>query len=215
MTRLDVRVFSVDLDQTAATVERLDLMLPPNERDAPVGSRVARAATRIVLGDALGSDPARVQISRVCAHCGHPTHGRPTLGNDRDLIFSLSHTGAFAVVAVTGRDGDARLGVDVEEVKARARIDGLAERVLNADDLATWRDLADPADRLRSFLGTWTAKEAYLKALGTGITTRLRDVPTAVDGWTLRALEVGSARIGALAVDRADLRIRYSVLESL
>lgn len=213
MTRFEVCVFPVDLDQSAATVGRLDRTLTPSERDAPIPIRVARAATRIVLGNALGTDPARVAISRVCAHCGHPTHGRPTLAGVTNLSFSLSHSGSFAVVALA--EGEAQLGVDVEEVKSRVRIDGLAARVLGADDLAAWRALSDSGDRLRSFLEAWTAKEAYLKALGTGITTRLRDVPTVVDGWTIRPLEVGDGRVGALAADRSGVAIRYSVLAPL
>jgi 4'-phosphopantetheinyl transferase len=213
VTSFDVRVFSVDLDQPADVVERLEDLLSPEERDAPASIRIARAATRIVLAETLRIDPASVVISRECMHCGHPTHGRPTVAGERPVSFSLSHSGPFAVVALV--DGDVRVGVDIEAVKPRTRIDALAARVLSDDEHAVWCSIDDPVDRLRAFLRAWSAKEAYLKALGVGITTRLRDVPDAVDGWSFRALDVGSARVGALAVERSEVVIRYSTLPVL
>ena len=203
-------MFTVDLDQPASVVDRLDRLLPPAERDAPAAIRVARAATRIVLAEELETDPVEVAISRECAHCGHPVHGRPTVaGNDR-VSFSLSHSGTYAVIALAA-DG-ARVGVDVEEIRPRTRIDALAARVLNDDEHAAWSSIDDERERVRSFLAVWTAKEAYLKALGIGITTRLRDVPRTVDGWTTRPLDLGETRVGALAADRAAFEIRYETL---
>jgi phosphopantetheinyl transferase len=206
-------VFSVDLDQPAPVVARLERMLWASERDAPVPVRVARAATRLVLAEALDIDPFDVEISRRCARCGHPAHGRPTVSAAEPVSFSLSHSGAFAAVAFAF--GELRLGVDVEEIKARPRIDGLAARVLNDEEHANWLAIADPTEQLRAFLRSWTAKEAYLKALGIGIVTRLRDVPDRVDGWCARPLDLGESRIGALAVDRNDVDVRYSVLSLL
>jgi len=206
VSRSDVRVFTVDLDQPAEVVDRLDAMLAPVERDAPAPIRVARAATRIVLADALDMDPARVPISRRCAHCGHATHGRPTVTGGAAISFSLSHSGAFGVVAVVS--GDVRVGVDVEEVKPRLHLNALAARVLNDEEHAAWLTLDHADDRLRSFLRAWTQKEAYVKALGTGMATRLRDVPAQVEGWRRCALDLGADRLAALAVDRAELGVQ-------
>ncbi|HEV7523823.1 MAG TPA: 4'-phosphopantetheinyl transferase superfamily protein [Acidimicrobiia bacterium] len=207
MTSADVRVISLDLDQPAAVVERLDALLPPSERDAPVPIRVARATTRVVLAEVLGIDPLAVPISRRCAHCGHPTHGRPTVAGAGGLSYSLSHSGSFAILALA--DGDARVGVDVEQVQPRRRLGALAARVLNDEEHADWLAIDDADDQLRSFLRAWTAKEAYLKALGIGIATRLRDVPVRVEGWTATELRVGGARIASLAIDRTDFGVRY------
>jgi phosphopantetheinyl transferase len=208
-----VRVVSVDLDQPAVVVAHLDTMLAPGERGASSRIRVARASTRVVLADALGTDPDRVPISRQCAHCGHPSHGRPTVAGDDRISFSVSHSGSFAVIALT--DGDVTVGVDVEEVRPRRRLGALAARVLNDEEHTAWLAIDDDGARLRSFLRMWTAKEAYLKALGIGIATRLRDVPARVEGWQTRALDVGPTRIGALCVDRTDLDIESVVLSPL
>ncbi len=163
-----------------------------------------------MLGEALQADPIDVPISRECAHCGHPSHGRPHVAGDDGVSFSLSHTGTFAVVALA--TGGTRIGVDVEEIRSRARIDALAARVLDDDEHAAWSVIDDERERMRNFLAVWTAKEAYLKALGIGITTRLRDVPGRVEGWSTRALDVGATRVGALAADASAFELRYSEL---
>jgi 4'-phosphopantetheinyl transferase len=208
-----VRVFSVDLDQPADVVEQLDAMLTPGEHSPSTGIRVARASTRVVLGHALRIDPARVVISRKCAHCGHATHGRPTVVGDQRISFSVSHSANFALIALT--EGDTAVGVDVEGVRPRRHLDALAARVLNDEEHANWLLLEDADEQLRGFLRVWTAKEAYLKALGIGIATRLRDVPARVDGWRTGELDVGDARIAAVCVDRAEFAVEHFVLSPL
>ena len=209
-----VRVFSVDLDQPVRAVEYLDGLLAPDEAAATTPIRVARAMTKVVLADALGTDPDRVRISRRCAHCGHPTHGRPTVAGDDRISFSLSHSGSFAVIALA--DGARRIGVDVEQVKPRRHLRALAARVLNDHEHAAWLALEEGGDeQLRSFLRAWTTKEAYLKALGIGIATRLRDVPAHVEGWQTCEVSVGERWIAALAVDDTDLTVEHALLAPL
>ena len=105
----------------------------------------------------------------------------PEAASAAGVEFSLSHSEALAAVAVvTG----ARVGIDVEVERPRARLDGLAARVLGPEAHADWLDV-EPARQLRAFLEQWCAKEAYLKAVGSGITVPLRDVPPEPEGWTV------------------------------
>ncbi len=194
---LAVRVVAADLAVDPADAARLAATLPASERGVSATREVARAIARSLVGEMLGCDPAAVPIVRTCEHCGHAEHGRPRIAGGA-VSLSLSHAGAVALVALV--PGDRRIGVDVEVVARRPRLDALAARVLSAHEHAAWLQL--PADeQLPAFLRAWTAREAVLKATGVGVTTRLRDVEVAPDGWTCVALDGPPGTIAALAVD--------------
>jgi 4'-phosphopantetheinyl transferase len=206
------RVYTVHLDRSQAEVESLRAVLTPEERDAPVRTQVARAAARIVLGNALGIEAGTVPITRRCEHCGHATHGRPAVMADSPLSFNVTHSGSRALVAVLA--ADARIGVDIEAVRPRRRLDALAGRVLSAREHSAWVRISDPHARLHAFLEAWTRKEAYLKARGVGITTPLRDVPSRPEGWTVTPLTADNHFVAALAVDRPAVEIEQHDLAS-
>jgi 4'-phosphopantetheinyl transferase len=208
---LTVSVWTVDLDQPLAVVDVLRGYLDDSEvraaaarRDDTVRSRyvVAHGATRSILGARLGVAPDLLEISRECVRCGDPAHGKPEVTGPgaaaaEGVAFSLSHSQALAAVAVvTG----ARVGVDLEVERPRARLDALAARVLDPEAHADWLDL-HPAAQLRAFLEQWTAKEAYLKAVGTGITLPLRDVPVEPVGWTVTGFPSPPGVVARVAVE--------------
>lgn len=210
MTSSTVRVYTVDLDPPDAVVASLRRALTPEERDAPERVQVARAAARIVLGEMLGMDAGAVPISRRCEHCGHAAHGRPVVTGDAGVSFNVSHSGSLALVAVL--DGDSRVGVDVEMVRPRRRLDALARRILDDDAHADWLQLPDQDLRLRAFLEAWTGKEAFLKARGVGITTPLRGVPSRPDGWSVTTIEPRDGFVGAVAADFPQLSVEVRAL---
>ena len=100
---------------------------------------------------------------------GRNAEGRPVA--DPPVDVSLSHGGGW-VAAAAHRHG--RIGVDVEAVRPVSP--ALARRCLSAGELSWLEDAADAAARERRFLRLWTAKEAYLKAIGTGLGTDPRTV---------------------------------------
>jgi 4'-phosphopantetheinyl transferase len=174
---------AVDLDAEPAVVDWLAPFLDERERghaDARQGVArtryvVAHGALRVLLAERLGTEPAAIQYRYSCAVCGSREHGRPEIAAARaGVSFSLSHSGDVGVVAIAPES----VGVDVEVVRARRHGERVAERIMSVHDYARWRSLA-AAERPRAFLREWTAKEAYLKLLGVGITRALRDVHAA------------------------------------
>ena len=203
---LNVSVWNVDLLQPISVVDALRAWLDDDEIRAAASRRadglrhryiIAHGAVRSILGDRLGIDPSAVAISRRCAHCGDPTHGKPELADFREISFSLSHSESFAMIAVVA---GARVGVDIEVEHPRSRLDALAARVLSDQEHAEWLD-AEPAERVRAFLARWTAKEAYLKAIGAGITRPLRDVPGDPPGWTVTRIASPLGTVASIAVE--------------
>lgn len=128
-----------------------------------------RHALRHLLGERLGCPPAAVDLQRA-------TNGRPfVVGSDFD--FNLTHSGDLALIAM--REGAGRIGVDVEAVIPRTDTGRVAERVFTAEECAEWRAAGEPA--LDAFYRRWTCKEAYLKALGTGLGVDPRRVVMTID----------------------------------
>jgi 4'-phosphopantetheinyl transferase len=127
-----------------------------------VPSTLVKPALYWILAGYLGVSAAEVELRRTPA-------GKPYLAGGVGPAFNLSHSGSSAVLAVSVRE---QVGVDIEQLKGRAR-DSLIERVLSAEEAAVlWA--CPPAERELSFLRYWTAKEACLKAWGTGLSGDLR-----------------------------------------
>ncbi|GAA3610577.1 hypothetical protein GCM10022199_12930 [Marihabitans asiaticum] len=117
----------------------------------------AAALMRQVAAELAGCPVAEVGLHRSCPDCGEP-HGRPVpTGGATGWHVSASHSGPHVLVGGAGRP----VGVDVEVVRADLPSARLLGRVLAPGE-------AQPADS-EGFAHLWAAKEAYLKAIGTGL----------------------------------------------
>lgn len=120
-----------------------------------------RAHLRRILASRTSLDPATIRFR-------YGSHGRPDLAdNPLDLRFSVSHSSEHAVIAVT-RERD--LGIDIEVSRRIDHLDSLAERYLAPVEI---EQLALEDDKVHAFWKAWTRKEAYVKALGTGLSGRI------------------------------------------
>jgi 4'-phosphopantetheinyl transferase len=173
---------------------------------------VARARLRRLIAARLQMRPEDVEIT-----CG--AHGKPMLGPGCDgsnLRFNLSHSGDVALFAICeGRD----LGVDVERIRPLSDADDIASRFFSRREYAAYRALP-PCDKVAGFFNCWTRKEAFLKAIGSGLDYPLDrfDVSLAPGeparlfrvedrygrscGWTLHALQPATGIAAALVVQR-------------
>ncbi len=125
-----------------------------------VRSAATRAALRDVLGTALGIAPQAVAIVVDAS-------GRPSLdgAHRASLDFNVSHAGDHALLAWAPAG---RVGVDIERCNRAADWRALTREVCAPAEAAYLDSL--PLDaRAGAFMRVWCAKEALLKALGTGI----------------------------------------------
>jgi 4'-phosphopantetheinyl transferase len=165
-----VHVWAAPLDPPADAVRRHAALLAPDESARAERFRferdrrrftVARGVLRTLLGRYLGTDP-RVVAFR------YETHGKPVLDGEpaaHGIRFNVSHSGEMALYALArGRE----VGVDVEEVRRMEDGLGIAERFFSPAEVAAFRSL--PAEiRDDAFFNCWTRKEAYIKAVGEGL----------------------------------------------
>lgn len=108
-------------------------------------------------------------------------HGKPEIDNPirQPLFFNLSHTQNLAALAVTR---SCAVGVDVERIKSVDQVRGLAERCFTDEENA-YIFQGNQEAILWRFFKLWTLKEAYLKAVGCGMSLSLQSLnfsPTAV-----------------------------------
>ncbi len=125
-----------------------------DRRDYVAAHGMLRAALSARFGGAPGA----------WVFAGRPDE-KPTLVSPGGIDFSLAHTRGLVACAVTA---EGRIGVDAENAERRLSVDGIARRFF-APDEASALDRLCGAERLTRFIELWTLKEAYVKALGTGI----------------------------------------------
>lgn len=94
----------------------------------------------------------------------HGAFGKPALA-DIDLHFNVSHSAGWAMIAVSS----VAVGVDVELLN-RSNVDMWEIAPLLCDHIEQAELLALPPElRNKAMLRLWTRKEAYVKAIGTGL----------------------------------------------
>jgi 4'-phosphopantetheinyl transferase len=117
-----------------------------------------RAGLRTVLSGFLDIAPAEVPILIDAS-------GKPKLGSPHDsLHFNLSHCDDLALIAVSP---DGPVGIDVESIHRAPDLLECVGTFCHPEEIALLPDQL-PA-RARRLLEIWCAKEALLKAIGTGL----------------------------------------------
>src|SRR5881628_272569 len=138
--------------------QRASCFLFDRDRDRFI---VRRARLRQLLAARLGTRPESVELV-------YGAHGKPALARrfaDSDLRFNVSHCDDVTLYAFScGR----AIGVDVEAVRVIRDADDIAARFFSHRETQAYRAL-EPRDRPLGFFQCWTRKEAFIKALGDGL----------------------------------------------
>lgn len=94
--------------------------------------------------------------------CAYGENGKPRLLGEDGFSFNLSHSGEYAMLAVS----DAELGCDIEQIRdADPR---LIRYVLTPEELADLKAVDETA-RSAQFFRYWVLKESCMKAVGRGL----------------------------------------------
>lgn len=100
--------------------------------------------------------------------------GKPSIANiiTPQLQFNISHSHNFIAVAITLAQ---TIGMDVEKIRDRKHIDGLAEHCFTETEQAYI--FAEKGKHvLKRFFQLWTLKESYIKARGKGLAIPLQEL---------------------------------------
>ena len=195
-------------------------LLPGDEQSRAAGYKherarlrfiTARGLLRTVLARFTGLSPGALVFR-------YSSKGKPFLSGPRDgdaIHFNIAHSGELVLCGITiGR----RIGVDIETTTNRHDLMKIAHRYFAPAEVTELESL--PLEqRIPGFFCCWTRKEAYLKAIGEGISYGLdrfevsadpdkparlirdRQNPEEAVRWRLEDVDAGSAYRSAIAVE--------------
>jgi 4'-phosphopantetheinyl transferase len=131
---------------------------------------VSHAALNSILSAYTGTPCERLNF-----HTGEK--GKPMLA-DSSVFFNLSHSHQAAVIAVAAAP---HVGVDVEWVREKSGFMAIAQRYFSTQEVAWVSAAKDLSHKLERFYQVWVCKEAYLKAVGLGLTVSLDQFSVLLD----------------------------------
>jgi 4'-phosphopantetheinyl transferase len=214
-----LHVWSIPLDLPESVVPDCKSWLSSDERVRaerfirPVDRRryvVAHAALRFLLARYAGGDPQ--SLSLVAGPQGKPALAN---GGELGLAFNLSHSGELAAIAMSQRNN---VGIDIECVRAVPEAATIAKAYFSPAEVSSL-GAASPSEFDRDFLICWTRKEAFVKALGGGLSIpldrfdvdirlespailRVDDEHAPAHAWTMIHLDPSPRHVGAAVLDR-------------
>jgi 4'-phosphopantetheinyl transferase len=192
-----IGVWSLTLSVTRERLDELHASLSSDERQRALrfGHAVfrdryvaARGQLRELLGAFLCVAPPAVRFRY--NEFGKPAIASPRRG--RFLQFNLSHSMDQALVGVS----DSRIGVDIEFVRPLPEMEAIRRRFSGED--GPEGPLTSPGSRdTVDFFRWWARKEAYLKAIGTGLRPPVEQWDA--NRWSLIDVEPALGFVGAVA----------------
>lgn len=128
----------------------------------------ARGMLRHLLGRYL-----KLKQNEICFSYG--AYGKPFIAGDQNpekLCFNVSHSHGLSVIAI---GHGIETGVDIEKIRSDIDIMEIARTFFPPAETMRLNSLTE-AGRAAVFFQYWTRKEAYLKAIGRGLSVDLKEI---------------------------------------
>ena len=129
---------------------------------------IARNSLKRILSLYLSIPPQKIDFQ-------YNNYGKPQLLdniNKINLQFNLSHSENLAIYGITCHNV---IGVDIEYMRPMLEAENLAKRFFTQKEFLAISQLSS-AEQSGEFFKLWTGKEAYLKAIGKGLSGGLDKV---------------------------------------
>lgn len=221
-----IDLWFVEPERVAAPhLERLFGLLAPGELERQARYKFQHlrrdfGITRGLVREVLSAYAPKVAPREWTFEVGEKGKPTPQLPSGTDpFSMNVSHTNGLIGVAIARSE----VGMDVETLERRAPLE-VADRYFAEEEIRAL--YAQPeAARARRFFTLWTLKEAWLKAIGTGITHSLSSIvldvahsppiarfpdDTYPGPWQLACFEPTESHLGAVAI-RGEAPVKVSL----
>jgi 4'-phosphopantetheinyl transferase len=216
LTGREVHLYIVRLESSENNFAQAFSWLSPDEVERADRFRFDRHRRAFVLGRAMlrALLAGYLRMTPEEASFTYGPKGKPALsGAACPLSFNVSNSGDLAACAFTL---DCEIGVDVEHRRRLLEIEGIARRFFASDEVSELMRLPEE-ERPEGFFNCWTRKEAYIKAVGDGLSLPLDSFQVtlqpgvaarmisldgstaAAERWTLHAFTPAPDYAGAIA----------------
>ena len=148
---------------------------------------INRGFLRFILAKYLGIKSNQIELA-------YNHKGKPFLASSHQskIKFNLSHKNQYTIYGISDHD----LGLDLEEIKHDIKAEDIAKRFFTNEEYREICQLREESKR-EYFFQLWTAKEAYLKAIGEGLSGGLNSInlhkSTDEQIWALKIANLSSA----------------------
>ena len=178
----------------------------------------ARGKLRSILSSYLEQEPEQIQLK-------YSSYGRPSFVAPADFDFNLSHSKDVIYYSISS---SGRVGIDVEWRREDVDYERIGRRFFSAPEAESLLSLPS-SERMEAFFRCWTRKEAFIKAIGEGLSFPLKDFDvsllpgdapmivrihgdaSAAARWSLFDLDAPPGYAAALAVERTPESIQPQI----
>lgn len=195
----EIHIWTVWLDRPGVPLPELWQLLAADERERANRFRferdrnhyvAGRGVLRLLIGRYLSLSPSHISFA-------YGSHGKPELAASMGkpgFAFNLSNSQGIALI---GFCWGQPIGVDVEPIRPMEDAEAVAERFFSTAENDVFRSVPH-SQQAEAFFNCWTRKEAFIKAVGEGLSYPLHQFEVSLrPGETARLLSVRGSRAEA------------------
>lgn len=122
---------------------------------------ITRGLLRVILGRYLTVEPQGIYFD-------YNAYGKPGLNANKirgEFQFNVSHSDSMALIGVSRNQ---KVGVDIEKMRPDVDMFLIAERFFSEQEIAKLKTIAEDS-RQKTLWEFWACKEAFVKAIGRGL----------------------------------------------
>ena len=177
---------------------------------------IARGILRTLLAKYLNLNPSKIKFQ-------YTEKGKPFLKHSSNIKFNISHSKNTIVLGFLKND---EIGVDVEFSKNKVEALLVAKSFFSKNEIKALHKLT-PSYIQQGFYNCWTRKEAFIKAIGHGLSFPLDQFEVSLESteiailketlwdvkekefWTLKSFIPFKDYIGAVAIRNRNITVDY------